>query len=708
MLKHLARMAYRRRRTVVAIWITGIIAAIMVAPSLAGDWTQQDRLNGSDSQRAYDLMEEHMSDGAPGGGGETIVFDGIAGHEHQITRAIENVKAVAGVTRVSELEISRDGNVGLLTVRIDPKNNENPAPTIVDDLRAATTVDGVKTSYAGWLFQPGEGPSSEMLGLVAALVILIIAFGSVVAAGLPVLVAIFGVTIGGAIVGILANVVHMGEVTQQVTAMICIGVGIDYTLLIVSRYRTALHATGDPQAAVVDAIDHAGRAVLLAGAIVAISLMGLFTIGMSTFSGLAIGAATGVLVAVLATITFAPALLGFVGHNINRLHIGRRRQVESSQNSRWAGFVQRHAKVFTFVGVGALLVLTVPVASLQLGFPEDAAVAPEGSTNRVAHDTISRAFGPGYHGPIRVVVHNPPSSLDTVTARIASTPGIISIGEVTFSNDRSIALFEAVPATGPSDRKTHAVLKDLRNNVVPALEAGNMRIHFGGDTALDIDFAQRCAERMPIFVTTVFLLSFLLLMIVFRSVVIPLKAVVMNVLSLGAAGGVLVAIFQWGWGVSLFGTSAGPVEPWIPELLFAIVFGLSMDYEIFLLTSIREAYRKGDDVSSAIVHGLGTTARVITAAAAIMTVVFASFLGVNELSVKMIGFGLAAAIAIDATVVRLLLLPAVMTLLGEANWWLPKWLDRILPHWEPEAPTPDGLGHNEPISRSDHVPTLHR
>lgn len=681
MLTKIARTAYRRRRIVVTAWIVGLIAAIAIAPSLKGDWTSHDRLDGSDSQQAYDLLEAHPVEQPAAG--ETVVFDGVNGHQQQIAAAVERTRALAGVERVSDLKVSADGTVGLLNVELkEPESGGEIGQDVIDGLRAATTVEGVTTSYSGWLFQQSEGPSSEMMGLIAALFILIVAFGSVVAAGLPILVAIFGVTIGGAVVGLLANLVNMGEVTEQVTAMICIGVGIDYTLLIVSRYRTKLAQTGDPEAAVIDAIDHAGRAVLLAGTIVAISLMGLFTIGMDTFSGLAIGAATGVLVAVFATITFAPALLGFVGHNINRLHIGRKRRTATSTDSRWALFVQRHAKVFTIAGILPLLVLTIPVASLELGFTYDAAAAKEGTTNRVAYDTITRGFGEGHHGPIVVVVENPTTLLDSVTRALASTPGIISVDEPKFSEDRSIATFEAIPSTGPSDKKTQALLKDLRSDVVPGLETNDMQVHFGGNTALDIDFAERCAERMPIFVGTVLLLSFLLLMIVFRSVVIPLKAVIMNLLSLGAAGGLLVAVFQWGWGASLFGTSGGPVEPWIPELLFAIVFGLSMDYEIFLLTSIREAYRKGDDVSKAIVHGLGSTARVITAAAAIMTVVFASFLGVNELSVKMIGFSIAAAIAIDATIVRMMLLPAVMTLMGEANWWLPKWLDRILPNWE--------------------------
>jgi RND superfamily putative drug exporter len=682
MLTALARFAYRRRRIVVTAWVVGLVAAVTVGSSLAGDWINEDRMPGTDSQQAYDLLQLHMADQNGSNDNAAVVFDGMPGHETQVSSFLAQARTVPGVISVGDLQTSGDGVVGLVPVALADETEAEAANRLTE---LAAQVPDVKTSFSGWAFQDGEEPNSEMIGMAAALVILVLAFGSIIAAGLPILVAVFGLTVGSSVVGIIANIVDMGEVTSIVMAMITIGVGIDYSLLIVSRYRTALQRTGNPEASVIEAIDHAGRAVLLAGSIVAISLMGLLTMGMATFSGLAVGAAIGVLAAVLASLTFTPALLGFVGKNINRLHIGRKRAAVVKP-SRWATFVQRHAKACAAVSLIALVAMAAPISALRLSFLDEGST-PAGTTNRIAYDTVSRAFGPGVHGPILFVVENPGTSMPSIAETIRTTKNIVSVDEPVISDDGKIGVISAVSAFGPNDEKTAKLLHHLRDDVMPTVETGDTRVFLGGDTALDIDFAELCGSRLPLFVGTVLLLSFLLLMLVFRSVIIPLKAVIMNLLSLSAAGGLMVLVFQIGWGASLFDASAGQVEPWIPPLLFAIVFGLSMDYEIFLLTSIREAYRNGDNVHDAVLHGLGSTTRVITAAAAIMTVVFASFIGMTDLAVKMVGFGLASAIAIaiDATIVRLLLLPAVMTLLGDANWWLPKWLDRILPHWEPEG-----------------------
>lgn len=682
MLERLAHITYRHRRLTVLAWVLVLIAAMAVGPSVAGDWSTQDRLPGADSQKAYDLLNDHM----PSKNNESsmVVFDGVTEHRQLIDDYLQKSRGVDGVEHVGELTISKDTNIAMAEIVFDGtwEDDHEPAAKTLTNNADSLENAGVDTSFTGYMFQDAGEPNSEMIGIFAALAILLFAFGSVVAAGLPILVALFGVGVGGAIVGILAHVVQMGEVTQQIMMMICIGVGIDYTLLIVSRYRTALARLGDPEAAVADAMLHAGRAVLLAGSIVAVALMGLLTIGMATFTGIAIGCAAGVLVSVLAAVTFTPALLGFIGHNINRLHIGKRRtNGEHEKAARWAKIVQRRPKLFALTGIGALVVLALPLASLQLGTPDQGS-APKDSTNYIAYDAISRGFGPGFHGPILVVAERPDAeSLNQLSSALRNSDGIVSVTEPVTSGDGAVAVMTAIPSTGPTEKETRKLLNNLRDDVIPSAVT-NMDVHLGGNTAIDIDFAKLCADRLPIFIGAVLTLSFLMLMFTFRSVVIPLKAVLLNLLSLSAAGGLIVAVFQWGWGESLLNFSAGPVTPWIPEMLFAIVFGLSMDYEIFLLSAIREAREQGKDTPTAVFGGVGSTARVITAAAAIMAVVFGSFVGANELELKMVGLGLASAIIIDATIVRMLILPAVMTLLGEANWWLPAWLDRKLPKRE--------------------------
>ncbi len=546
--------------------------------------------------------------------------------------------------------------------------------------------------FSGGWFAEASMPASELVGVVAAIVVLLVAFGSVIAMGVPILTALIGVALSLAGVGVLANVLTTPSFVPQVAAMIGIGVGIDYALFVVTRYRTALHRTGSPETAVLEAMATSGRAVVFAGLTVMISVLGMLLIGLNFLHGLAVGASLAVVVAVLAAITLLPALLGFVGFTIDRLRIGRGTvSGKETMWHRWARFVQRRPGAVAAAGLAVLVVAAVPAFRLRLGLA-DASNDPRASTTHQAYDLIAKGFGAGANGPILVVADTAaPGSGDALPRLVASlraAPDVQNVSDVQRNASGTAALATLTPRSEPQDKATKALVQDLRDHVVPEAVAGTgLKVHVGGDTASGVDFTDVMGNRMPIFFAGVLGLSFLLLLIVFRSVLVPLKAVLMNLLSIGAAYGVVVAIFQWGWGAGLFGVSKAPIEPWVPMMLFAIVFGLSMDYEVFLLSAVREHYDRTHDNGSAVAEGLASTARVITAAALIMVFVFGSFVVSDVRALKLIGLGLAVAVAVDASIVRIVLVPATMELLGDANWWFPRWLARIVPRMRVEAPT---------------------
>jgi RND superfamily putative drug exporter len=475
--------------------------------------------------------------------------------------------------------------------------------------------------------------------------------------------------------------------------MISIGVGIDYALFIVTRYREVLGSGRDPETAVVVALDTAGRAVLFAGSTVVIALLGLLVLNTETFRGVAIGTALGVLVTMLASVTLLPALLGFVGRNIDRFGLPRRKQHDDGNGfwHRWAGFVQRR-RWPAFLGALVLLVLiALPVFSMRLGFGDDGN-KPAGDTSREAYDLLAKGFGPGFNGPLLIAAETPGGASDlAVLTKLShdlnATPGVAFATPPRPNAAGDAAIMQVIPTTSPQDKATNDLVDHVRQTVVPEAVAGtDVTVAVGGLPAAVDDFANYTFRMLPLVVGLVLLLSFVLLMIVFRSVLVPLKAVVMNLLSVGAAYGVMVAVFQWGWGINIVGVGKeGPIEAWAPLMLFAVVFGLSMDYEVFLLSRIREEWRRTGDSRTSVADGLASTAKVISAAAAIMVVVFGSFVLEFERTTKMMGVGLAAAILLDATVVRMLLVPSTMELLGDKNWWIPRWLDRILPHLDVEG-----------------------
>ena len=694
MVERIAHACAAHRRRTFVLWLVAAIALTVVAGRVHPKEETSDRLDGTDVQAAFDLVSAHL----PSQGDESaiVVFrsdsDLRSSSNEAAIRSV--VSDIAVLPRVADVDsplddtarFSPDGHIAFASVDFTPDDENATQDLSVTALSMQQIADRapIEVAFGGDAFTDGEMPATELLGLLAAVVILLLAFGSVIAMGLPIVTAIAGIFVSLTAVTLWTAFVNTPDFTGQVAAMIGIGVGIDYALLIVTRHRAAL-ARG---ASVMDAIDEAmrtaGRSVVFAGVTVMISLLGLLLVRLSFLTGLAWGTATAVAVAVVAAITLLPALLSLVGTRIDKLHVGRRKRSDKQTiSARWSKAVSRRPVRSAVIGGGVLVALALPALGMRLAVA-DAGNDPVGTTTRSAYDWLADGFGPGVNGPLTMVVDTPTDAaradVPAIVQQVADTPGIAFVEPATQSPDGGISIFTAFPTTSPQSAATEHLVHDLRQDLPD-------NVHIGGQTAVSIDFSTVLASRLPWFIGGVLLLSFVLLLLVFRSVLVPLKAVTMNLLSIGAAYGVMVMIFQWGWFGSVFGVGAGaPIEPWAPMMLFAIVFGLSMDYEVFLLSSIREEYDRTGDNSGAVVQGLSSTARVITAAAAIMVCVFGSFVVADVRALKLIGLGLAVAVLIDATLVRMVLVPATMELLGDRNWWLPRWLDRVLPRLQVERP----------------------
>ena len=696
MLERLASFCHRHRRVVVLLWVLALPASFVVSGALGGklDSGQGGGDNTESSKATAILAREFPSAraAARGESGEVVfqVKEGLASKQPAITQwlaSVANEPIVASVTSPFDAKqgrVSPDGTVGVAEVTFKPGVDLQTEP-VKDILPMAASLrrDGVVTEFAGQPFGAFKLPPSEAFGLLAAVVILLIAFGSVIAMGLPILTAALGVGIAIAGVGIWSAFLSMPSFVTSITAMIGLGVGIDYVLFIVSRYKDELH-TMNPHDATVRALGTAGRAVVFAGCTVIISMLGMFLMGLSFINGIAIAGATPVFIIVLASVTLIPAMLGFIGYNIDKFSVHRKQPVLGKETGwhRWSRLVQRRAWPFALGGLALLVVAAIPLFSLRLGFSDQGNNA-KNTTTRKAYDIKAAAFGVGSNAPglIAIEAATPAAkqAATTLADAVKATPGVASSVLQPLPSGKAF-LINFTPTTGPQDAATEKLVHHLRNDVIAPTVAGTGAIaYLGGFTAGGIDFASLIGGRLPVFIGVVLLLSFLLLMAVFRSIVVPLKAVIMNLLSIGAAYGLVVAIFQYGWGASIIGIGKpGPIEPWIPMMLFAIVFGLSMDYEVFLLSRIREEYDHGKPNGEAVVEGLASTARVITAAAAIMVCVFLGFV-LGERAIKVMGVGLAAAVFIDATIVRVIMVPATMELLGDRNWWFPRWLDKLIP-----------------------------
>jgi RND superfamily putative drug exporter len=538
-----------------------------------------------------------------------------------------------------------------------------------------------------------KAPSSELIGIGVAIIVLLIAFGSVVAMGLPIATALLGIFVGAAGVGVLSAVMDIPEFSLILCAMIGLGVGIDYALFIVTRHRQHLHEGMSVEDAAGTAVATAGQAVLFAGTTVVIAILGLFLAGLPAISGMGAAVALVVTVSMVAAVTLLPGLLGLAGTKIDKLSIHRKSHVvkpaDETVAGRWAHHVGNHPVRYAIVGLGALCAIAVPALSMRIGVPDDGN-APTHTTQRIAYDQLADGFGPGFNGPILVVVElSTPDDAATVSRihdALQADPGIAAVTAPVLNAAGDTAVFTANPTTAPQAEATDQLVRHLRTEVLPgAVEGTDVRVSLTGRAMLT-DLTDRITNRLPLFIAAVVAMSFLLLMIVFRSILVPLKAAIMNLLSIAAAYGVLVAVFQWGWGKGLIGLhNTMPINPFLPLIMFAILFGLSMDYEVFLLSRVREEYVRTGDNHEAVVHGLSSTARVITSAALIMISVFGAFVLSDDPNGKLFGIGLAVAVLIDATLVRMILVPATMSLLGKANWWLPGWLDRILPHLDLEG-----------------------
>ena len=724
MFQSVARACFRHRRLVVLAWISLLFVAIAAASGFGGEMRNDFTMPGTPSQEAADLLERAGFARGAGEQGQIVVAADEGVERPEVREAVgsflDEVRDEVAEVDVADPYadfglISLDGRVAIAELSFGDAELDRATELAAEvaALRAATAFpDGVQVELGGDVFFEETEFSSEGIGMLAAIVILLVAFGSILAMGLPILTALFGIGIASAIVMIAARFVDVPDFAPATVAMITIGVGIDYALFLVTRYREELAEGRDVEAAVVRALDTAGRAVLFAGTTVVIALLGLLVIGLASTRSLAVAVSAGVLVAMLASLTLLPAMLGFVGRNIDRLSIGRPAAGKPSRHSlwyRWSRLVQRRPGPIAAAGLASILLLTAPVFAMRLGFA-DASNRPDTDTARRAFDLVADGFGPGFNGPLFLAVDlsgdatTDQSLLDDLEAALATTDGIARTAPAVIADTGEAAVVQAFPTTAPQAAETTELVHTLRDDVLPEVIAPGTDVLVGGSVAAVVDFADVQADRMPLFIGLVLVVSFVVLVAVFRSVAVAAKAVVLNLLSIGAAYGVLVATFQWGWGAGLLGLGEpGPIEAWAPMMLFAILFGLSMDYEVFLLSRIKEEHDRTGDNATAVADGLASTARLITAAAAIMISVFGGFVLSADRALQMFGFGLAVAILVDVTVVRLLLVPTTMELLGERTWWLPRWLDRLLPDVrldDAPVPVPAGELHRTPTLSS--------
>ncbi len=729
-LGRLAGVAYRRRRRVILGWLAAFALVIGLSAAFAGDFAADYSAPGSDSKQAQDLLGQRF----PVQAGTTVdvVVRSDAGVTGPAVRSDVTalLRELGGMPHVAAVEdpyttpgdISRDGKTLVSHLKLDITNPADmPAVDSKNLLGAAQTAErpGLDVALGGQTIRAAEQGTvgSEGIGIAAAAIILLLTFGTVVMAGLPILVAVAGLAVSSTLIGLMAAVVDVPDWSAPLAAMIGIGIGIDYMLLMVTRFREWREAGLDPQAATVATLDTAGRSVLVAGGTVVVSMLGLFAMGLSFMRGAAVATIIAVLVVMAAAVTLFPALLGYFGRWIDRLRIplGRRRQMQTTDGghvvpsagwTRWSRLTGRHSVIASLAGVGVLLVLAAPFLGVRFGSP-DAGNDPAGRSARQAYDMLAQGFGAGANGPLVVVADLAGGADQGLVNRLAgelrSTPGVAAVQPPRLNPAGDTALLRVIPATGPQDAATGDLVRTLRADGIPAATGGAAdQVHVGGATAAAIDSTSNIAGRIPLLIAGVVALSMVLLLLAFRSIAIPVTAAVMNLLSVGAAYGVVALVLQGGWAGQLIGIdTATPMPAFLPVLMFAVLFGLSMDYQVFLVSRMQESWlRTNGHAARAVADGLAGTGRVITAAAAIMIAVFAAFVPSPEVTLKLIGVGMAAAIAIDATVVRMLLVPAIMHLLGRANWWLPRSVDRRLPQLRiegrPEAfvPGPRSAPHD--------------
>jgi putative drug exporter of the RND superfamily len=745
----LARWSTTHRKYVVIGWVALLLAVNVFAQSAGTSYSNNFTLPNSDAQRAADLLQRSFP--AQAGDRDTIVYEVSSGTvsnpavRARMSAMFAQVAKLPHVTSVispyggatAGRSISANGRIAFATVVFNEKANLLPksAPERVVATARAAARPGLEVELGGQAIEATEQAGfglSTAVGLLAAIVVLLLTFGSLVAMGLPIITALLGLGTGLGAIALFTHVVDTPNFSSELAAMIGLGVGIDYSLFILTRFREAYTTPGptfgDARESVVRAMDTAGRAVLFAGCTVVIALLGMMLLGVDFLYGVAISASIGVLLVMLGSLTLLPALLTTWGARVARPSRRARRRAAKTQAAgtqagalaeapisatpagggtwlRWSRFVQRRPWAIAGVSALVMLVIAAPATALRLG-SSDASNDPASQTTHRAYELLAKGFGEGFNGPLLVVAKvpnpkreaaeqgvlltSPPTGSKTpveqLRAAIAATPGVVSVAPAKLNPSGEVATITVYPHSSPQAYATTQLVSRLRSSVVPPLaKRTGMTVYVGGVTAGAVDFAAVLGHKLPLFIGVVVLLSALLLMVVFRSLVIPLQAAVMNLLSIGAALGVIVAIFQWGWLGSLMGVQQGPIESFIPVMLFAIVFGLSMDYEVFLVSRMHERWMHTRENSRAVAEGLALTGRVVTAAAAIMVCVFLSFMLGEDRVIKEFGLSLASAVFLDALVVRCLLLPAVLHLIGERTWRIPAWLDRLLPRLNVEG-----------------------
>jgi putative drug exporter of the RND superfamily len=699
--------ATHRRATVIA-WIVLLIGAVGLSGAVGSKFANNFSLPGTESQRAADLLKRDFP--AQAGDSDQIVLgarEGLVTDAAIRSRVDPMLAKVAGLPHVTGVvspytargahAISPNGEIAFATVSFDERANLLPTAAVERVIAVAKRAASpqLKVALGGQAIESVQKPAlgtATAIGLLAAVIVLLVTFGSLVAMGLPIVTALLGLGTGIGLAGLASQVISMPNFSTELAAMIGLGVGIDYALFIVTRFRENYLVAGDLRSAIVGAMDTAGRAVLFAGATVIIALLGQFALGVEFLYGLAIASALAVLMTMLAALTVLPALLSRFGERISRHRRARRSPERTSAQrearhgfwARWAGIIGRHPWPGAIAGVAIMLTLASPALALRLG-NSDAGNNPPSQTTRQAYDMLARGFGPGFNGPLQVVASLPrahdTAALASITSVLHATEDVASVSAARVSPHGLTAVFDVYPHSAPQALATTELVRTLRKRVLPPVAAATgTTLLVGGTNALAIDFTQVLSNKLPLFIGVVVLLSAVLLFVVFRSLVIPLQAAIMNLLSIGAALGVVVAIFQWGWLGSIFNVKGAPIQAFIPVMLFAIVFGLSMDYEVFLVSRIHEEWTQTREAHRAVTHALASTGRVITAAATIMICVFLSFVVGGERVLELFGLSLASAVFLDAFVVRCLLLPSVLQILGRRTWALPGWLGSRLPH----------------------------
>ncbi|MFB7010971.1 MULTISPECIES: MMPL family transporter [unclassified Streptomyces] len=726
----LGRLAFRRRRYVALIWVALLALAGFGAASASTATSSSFSIPGTEAQKAFDLLEQRFPGGSADGATARVVFKAPDGQKMTDPANKAEVNKIAGELKSGSDQIasvtnpytgnavSKDGSTAYVSVsyKVNSMELTDGTRSALEDAGHAAQKSGMTVEIGGDALQAmPETGVTEIIGVAIAAVVLVITFGSLIAAGLPLLTALIGVGIGVSTITALANVLDLGSTTSTLAMMIGLAVGIDYALFIVSRYRAELAEGREREEAAGRAVGTAGSAVVFAGLTVVIALVGLAVVNIPMLSKMGFAAAGTVAIAVLIALTLVPAMMGFAGKRV----MGRRaRKAAEAENrpeakpnmgTRWARFVLRRPVWVLLVGVLGLGAIAVPAASLEMGLPDDGS-QPTSTTQRRAYDLLSDGFGPGFNGPLMVVVDTARSSDGKTAAKqvsdeISGMPGVVAVTPAQFNKAGDTAMITVVPKDRPSSTETENVVHAIRDAGKDIKSDTGAEVLVTGSTAMNIDFSQKMNDALLPYLALVVGLAFLLLMLVFRSVLVPLKAALGFLLSVVAALGAVVAVFQWGWLGSLFGVEqTGPIMSMMPIFMVGVVFGLAMDYEVFLVTRMREAYVHGEKPGQAIVTGFKHGARVVTAAAVIMMAVFAGFIGSSEQMIKMIGFSLAIAVFFDAFVVRMAIVPAVLALLGRRAWWLPRWLDRLLPNVDVEGEglreqlgeKPDAEGERKP------------